>query len=286
MSVLPPRPNKRLGQHFLIDRNIVRKIVATASLTPEDTVLEIGPGHGILTRPLSERARRVFAIELDRSLEPALQTALAGRTNVEIQFGDALKYPYESLPPGTVVVANLPYHISSPLLFRLLEAHDRFDRLVVMLQTEVARRLVARPGTKDYGVLSVLTQFRAEPSLAFSVPASCFRPRPAVNSTVVVLRIRRASPVSVTDEALFVRVVRAAFAHRRKTLFNSLRDEGIPAVRVVSAMERAGIAPTRRAESLTIAEFAALANAFAGNASPVRSGERKASSFPSGDPRR
>lgn len=263
MSLPPPRPKKRLGQHFLIDRNIVRKIVAAAALAPQDTVLEIGPGRGILTRALCERARRVLAIELDRSLEAPLKAALADCANVEVHFGDALDYPYETLPPGTVVVANLPYNVSSPLLFRLLEAHDRFDRLVVMLQTEVARRLVAEPGTKDYGILSVLTQYRTTPSPAFAVSASCFRPRPAVNSTVVVLRVRRKPPAPVADEALFVRVVRAAFAHRRKTLFNSLRDEGFSEELVAPAMEQAGIAPARRAESLTIAEFAALANELA-----------------------
>lgn len=275
MSLTPPRPKKRLGQHFLIDQNIVRKIVAAAALAPQDTVLEIGPGRGILTRALCERARCVLAIELDRSLEAALNAALADCANVEVRFGDALEYPYETLPPGTVVVANLPYNISSPLLFRLLEAHDRFNRLVVMLQTEVARRVVAKPGTKDYGVLSVLIQYRTAPSLAFSVPANCFRPKPAVHSTVVVLRVRRIPPVSVADEALFVQVVRAAFAHRRKTLFNSLRDEGFSEKQVAPAMEQARIAPTRRAESLAIAEFAALANAFAESMRRGPSGERE-----------
>jgi 16S rRNA (adenine1518-N6/adenine1519-N6)-dimethyltransferase len=259
-----PPPKKRLGQHFLVDQNIVRKIVATAALRREETVLEIGPGRGILTRALSSSAGRVLAIEVDRSLEVTLREALDGCANVEIHFGDALDYPFESLAPGTVVVANLPYNVSSPLLFRLLSAHHRIDRMVLMLQTEVARRLVAKPGTKDYGILSVLTQYRAAPSHAFHVSASCFRPPPAVNSTVVVLPVRKEPAVSVADESLFIRVVRAAFAHRRKTLANSLRDEGFPPEQIMPALQAAKIEAASRAESLTIGQFAALGNALAG----------------------
>ncbi len=279
MGAAPP-PKKRLGQCFLIDHNIVRKIVAAAALRPHEPALEIGPGRGILTRALCKQARRVLAIEVDRSLGATLEEVLAGCTNVEIHFGDALDYPYEGLAPGTVVVANLPYNISSPLLFRLLEAHRQIDRMVLMLQTEVARRLVARPGTKDYGILSVLTQYRAVPSLAFHVSASCFRPRPAVGSTVVVLSVSREPAVSVTDEPLFIRVVRASFAHRRKTLVNSLRDEGFPSERIMPALEAAGIEPTKRAESLAIAQFAALANALAEGMRHETRGERS-DSFPS-----
>jgi 16S rRNA (adenine1518-N6/adenine1519-N6)-dimethyltransferase len=262
MGTAPP-PKKRLGQCFLIDQNIVRKIVAAAALQPHEMALEIGPGRGILTRALCEQARRVLAIEVDRSLGATLEEALAGRTNVEIHFGDALDYPYENLAPGTVVVANLPYNISSPLLFRLLGAHQQIDRMVLMLQTEVARRLVANPGTKDYGILSILIQYRAVPSLAFHVSPGCFRPKPTVSSTVVALSVRREPAVSVSDELLFIRTVRAAFAHRRKTLTNSLRDEGFSSERIVPALEAARIEPARRAESLTIAQFAALANELA-----------------------
>lgn len=262
MALAPPA-KKRLSQHFLIDQNIVRKIVTAAALRPQETVLEIGPGRGILTRALCASARCVIAVELDRSLGHTLEDALTGCGNVEIQFGDALAYPYGTLPLGTVVVANLPYAISTPLLFRLLEAHDRIDRMVLMLQTEVAKRLAARPGTKDYGILSVLTQYRTVPSLAFRVSSSCFRPPPAVSSTVVTLAVRRAPAVAVADEPLFVRTVRAAFAHRRKTLVNSLRDEGFSSEQIVPALETAGINPGCRAESLTIEQFGALANALA-----------------------
>ncbi len=262
MGAVPP-PKKRLGQHFLVDQNIVRKIVAAAALRPDEAVLEIGPGRGILTRALCGQARRVFAIEVDRSLGAMLAEELTGCSNVDIHLGDALDYPYESLEPRTVVVANLPYNVSTPLLFKLLNAHRRIDRMVLMLQTEVARRLVAGPGTKDYGILSVLTQYRTVPSLAFHVSAGCFRPKPAVSSTVVLLPVRKEPAVSVMDEPLFIRTVRASFAHRRKTLVNSLRDEGFLPDRILPALQAAGIEPARRAESLVLAQFAALANALA-----------------------
>lgn len=259
----PPPPKKRLGQHFLTDHNIVRKIVAAAGLRPDEMVLEIGPGRGILTKALCERAGTVIAVEVDRLLEETLHEALGGTGNLDLRFGDALDFSYDTLPPGTVVVANLPYVITTPLLFKLLDARARIDRMVLMVQTEVAKRFVAKPGTKDYGILSVLTQYRTIPSLAFSVSAGCFRPRPAVNSTVVTMTMRREPAVAVADEALFVRLVRAAFAHRRKTLANSLRDEGLPAQRIASALAVAGIAPAARAETLGLASFAALANALA-----------------------
>ncbi len=270
---LPPRPKKRLSQCFLVDHNIVRKIVAAAALRRDETVLEIGPGRGILTRALCEKAGHVIAIELDRSLGETLQAALAGIDNLELQFGDALAFPYDTVPRGTVVVANLPYAISTPLLFKLLNAHHLIDRMVLMLQTEVARRLVARPGTKDYGILSILTQYRAVPSLAFHVSAGCFRPKPAVSSTVVVLPVRRAPSVSVANEPMFIRTVRAAFAHRRKTLVNSLRDEGFSSERIMPALEAAGIEPTRRAESLVIEQFAALADALVAGGLEVKDRE-------------
>ncbi|MBM4120334.1 MAG: ribosomal RNA small subunit methyltransferase A [Nitrospira sp.] len=259
---LPP-PKKRLGQHFLTDHNIVRKIVAAARLGPADTALEIGPGRGILTRALCEQAGKVIAVEVDRSLEDTLRVALADTGNLDLLFGDALDFVYATLPKGTVVVANLPYVITTPLLFKLLEAHERIDRMVLMVQTEVAKRFVAKPGTKDYGILSVLTQYRAEPALAFSVSAGCFRPKPAVNSTVVTMAMRRAPAAAVENEAVFIRTVRAAFAHRRKTLANSLRDEGLLSEQIAQALAQAGIAPTVRAETLELKAFAALANELA-----------------------
>jgi len=258
---LPP-PRKRLGQHFLVDPNITRKIIALAAIRSEDIVLEIGPGRGVLTRPLCIAAKRVIALELDPKLEAYLAEALADCRNLDLRLGDALEFSYETLPQGTVVVANLPYYVSTPLLFTLLEARQRIDRMVLMLQTEVARRLVAKPATNDYGILSVLVQYAAEASLAFQVSASCFRPRPDVGSAVVNLVMRRQRPVQVKDETLFARVVRAAFAHRRKTLLNSLRDEGLSSEQVAQALTQVGIGPSRRAETLTLEEFASLADAF------------------------
>lgn len=262
MTGSPPPPRKRLGQHFLIDPNIVRKIVALARLQPGETVLEIGPGRGILTRALCAAAQSVLAIEVDRKLAPYLTDTLADCGNLDLRWGDALAFEYEELPPHTVVVANLPYYVSTPLLVKLVEARARLDRMVLMLQTEVARRLVAQPGSRDYGSLSVLAQRAAEVTLAFQVSPSCFRPRPEVGSAVVSLVIRQGPAGSPTDEAGFVRLVRAAFAHRRKTLANSLRDEGLSPDLVASALTRTGIAPTRRAETLSIEEFAKLADAL------------------------
>ena len=261
MPLAVPPPRKRLGQHFLIDPNITRKIVALAVIRPEETVLEIGPGRGVLTRPLCTAARQVIALELDPKLGAYLAEVLADCRNLDLRLGDALEFPYETLPRGTVVVANLPYYVSTPLLFTLLEARERIDRMVLMLQTEVARRLVAKPATNDYGILSILVQYAAEASLAFQVSTSCFRPRSEVGSAVVTLVMRR-PPVQVNDETLFARVVRAAFAHRRKTLSNSLRDEGVSSEQVAQALAQVGISPSRRAETLTIEEFASLADAL------------------------
>jgi 16S rRNA (adenine1518-N6/adenine1519-N6)-dimethyltransferase len=264
MIAPPPPPRKRLGQHFLIDHNILRKILALAELRPEETVLEIGPGRGILTRALCVAARSVIAIEVDPRLHAYLTETLADCVNLDLRQGDALAFNYEVLPPHTVVVANLPYYVSIPLLVKLLESRARLDRMVLMLQTEVARRLVAKPATDDYGSLSVLAQHAAKVSLAFSVSAGCFRPPPEVESAVVSLLMRHQSPVGVHDEATFLRIVRAAFAHRRKTLANSLRDEGLPPALIASALTRTGITPSRRAETLRMEEFAALATALAG----------------------
>ena len=170
-----PTPNKRLGQNFLIDPNIVRKIVALAELSPNDHVLEIGPGRGILTEALSRTVGHVTAIEVDSRLHAYLETKQAEFPNVELVCDDALAYPVESLPMGTVVVANLPYYISTPLLFRLLDQRGRFPRMVLMLQDEVADRLVAQPGGSDYGVLSVMAQYAADITKVFRVSAQCFR---------------------------------------------------------------------------------------------------------------
>lgn len=259
MSAPFPPAKKRLGQHFLIDQNIVRKIVAAAELTPEATVVEIGPGRGILTDALSRVAGRVVAIEIDPELYNLLEARRLDWKNVELVCADALTHPLETLPAGAIVVANLPYYISTPLLFRFLEHRRRFARLVLMLQEEVADRLVAKAGTSDYGVLSVMTQYASEVAKAFKVSANCFRPRPEVGSAVVVLRPRTRGLLTSNDEPAFATVVKAAFAHRRKTLVNSLRDEGYGAQAATDAVAAMRLVPTVRAETLTLEQFVELA---------------------------
>lgn len=263
MSILSlPPPNKRLGQNFLIDPNIVRKIVALAELSSNGHVLEIGPGRGILTEALSRAAGHVTAIEVDPRLHAYLNTKQAELPNVELVCDDALAYPVENLPMGTVVVANLPYYISTPLLFRLLDQRGRFPRMVLMLQDEVADRLVAQPGGSDYGVLSVMAQYAADITKAFRVSAQCFRPRPDVASAVVRLGMKDRTRLSAKEEVTLRALVKAAFAHRRKTLVNSLRDEGYGLHPVIETLKRLDIAPTRRAETLSVEEFLQLALAL------------------------
>jgi 16S rRNA (adenine1518-N6/adenine1519-N6)-dimethyltransferase len=260
-SELPPS-NKRLGQNFLIDPNIVRKIVALAELNTSDHVLEIGPGRGILTEALCHAAGRVTAIEVDPQLHAYLGTKQSELPNVELVCEDALAYPVERLPIGTVVVANLPYYISTPLLFRLLDQRDRFSRMVLMLQDEVVDRLVAKPGGSDYGVLSVMAQYAAEITKSFRVSAQCFRPRPEVASAVVLLHTQERTRLSQQEETAFRALVKAAFAHRRKTLINSLRDEGYEIQSVAETLQRLAITPTRRAETLSVEDFLRLALAL------------------------
>jgi 16S rRNA (adenine1518-N6/adenine1519-N6)-dimethyltransferase len=261
LSDLPP-PNKRLGQNFLIDPNIVRKIVTLAELGSNDHVLEIGPGRGILTEALCHAAGRVTAVEVDPRLHAYLETRQPEFPNVELVCEDALAYPVENLPMGTVVVANLPYYISTPLLFRLLDQRDRFPRMVLMLQAEVADRLVAKPGGSDYGVLSVMAQYAAEITKSFRVSAQCFRPRPEVASAVVLLRTKERARLSRQEEVVFRALVKASFAHRRKTLANSLRDEGYELLSVTEGLKQLDITPTRRAETLSVEDFLRLALAL------------------------
>lgn len=254
---LPPA-RKQLGQNFLIDPNIVRKIIESAALRPDDVVLEIGPGRGALTRTLCEAAARVVAIEIDRGLCAYLRDTLADCPNLELYQADALDWPFDRLPPNSVVVANLPYCVSTPLLCRLLDERARLDRAIIMLQTEVADRLVAPSGTKDYGVLSVRTQLASEVRVLFRVSPNCFRPRPDVESAVVRLALK---PPSLTEaeEPLLIRLVRAAFAHRRKRLLNSLRDEGWDVKQVEGALAELGHPVECRAESLSPMAFRELA---------------------------
>jgi 16S rRNA (adenine1518-N6/adenine1519-N6)-dimethyltransferase len=263
MDVSAPSARKSLGQHFLIDSNIVRKIVALADLTPDETVLEIGPGKGILTEALCRVASRVVAIEVDPRLYAYLAERQSSFPRLELVCGDALTFPTDALPQGTVVVANLPYNISTPLLFRLLDAGPRFSRMVLMLQAEVAARLVARPGTRDYGILSVMAQSVAEITEGFRVSAQCFHPRPEVASAVVLLRRRAVPLIRDVEQDAFHRIVKAAFAHRRKMLPNSLRDEGYEFDQVIEVLQTLGLSTTARAETLSVDQFIQLASRIA-----------------------
>lgn len=257
-----PRANKRLGQNFLIDPNIVRKIVALAEVSQETHVLEIGPGRGILTEALCKAARQVTAVEIDPRLHAYLVERQAEFPNLTLVLDDALTYSFENLPTGTVVVANLPYYISTPLLFRLLEHRNRIPRMVLMLQNEVADRLVAKPGTSDYGVLSVMAQYAADITKAFRVSAQCFRPRPEVGSAIVLLRTEERRELRQEEEPKFAALVKAAFAHRRKTLVNSLRNEGYDQKQVTDALVSLDLSPSIRAEVLGLDQFMQLTRAI------------------------
>ena len=257
---------KALGQHFLHDQNIVRKILAEAAIGPDETVVEIGPGRGILTHALARCAAAVYAVEIDRALYEQLTRdvdASPVRAKVHLIHSDALDYPFENLPAPFAVVANLPYSVSTPLLFRLLSYNTRVTRMVLMLQLEVARRITAAPGTKDYSPLTIGAQYHSDARLAFVVPRGCFSPPPKVDSAVIHLTMRATPRVAVKNEELFFRVVRAGFGHRRKSLRNALKDGGFPAEAVEQALSASAVIdgnPRRRAETLTMEEFGRLSD--------------------------
>ncbi|MBP2652577.1 MAG: rsmA [Firmicutes bacterium] len=256
--------SKKLGQNFLVDESIVRQIVDAAGVTPADTVLEIGPGIGTLTQGLAEARAEVVAVELDRRLVEVLSKTLAGYDNVRIVQGDILKLNIAQEIPkkGFKVVANLPYYITTPIIMNLLEQRLPIECLVTMVQKEVAERMVARPGGKDYGALSVAVQYYTIPEIIFCVPPKSFLPAPAVESAIIRCTLRTESPVKIISEKTFFRVVRAAFAQRRKTLANGLKAAGIAPAAVANILEEAGIDALRRGETLSLDEFAAVANAW------------------------
>jgi 16S rRNA (adenine1518-N6/adenine1519-N6)-dimethyltransferase len=253
-------PKKKLGQHFLVDENILGVIGRLAELEPSDVVLEVGPGLGILTAYLADRVHRVHAVELDRSLEPELSARLAGRPNVDLHYGDALALDLTSVAPrARKLVANLPYNVATPILVESLDGLPEIQRWCVMVQREVADRLFARPSTKAYGAVSVLMQLVTERTGFHSVSRTVFRPRPNVESALVAFRRTGLPP----DYAAIKGAVEAAFAHRRKTLANSLELAGRASRReAVSALEAIGRSPNARAEELEPREFAGLTKAL------------------------
>lgn len=273
-------PHRRMGQHFLIDENILQKIIAAARLEPGDHVLDIGAGPGALSLSMARQVSRVLAIEWDSGLAALLrrEARRRGLENISVVEADVRRLDLEETcraawgesllpPPGDPagpgpaikVVANLPYYLTTPLLFKLLRGALPLRHLVLMVQLEVARRIVASPATRDYGVLTLLCQYYTEPQLLFNVSRHVFYPQPAVDSAVIGLQPRAAPPVAVPDETLFWRVVDAAFSQRRKTLLNALEGtasldrEGWRRV-----LERAGVDPARRGETLSLERFAMI----------------------------
>jgi len=253
------RPKKCFGQNFLRDRHVVDQIVAAAELHPGDRVLEIGPGLGVLTDRMLPLVSEVVVIEVDRDLAAAMRDRPA--ENLTVHEGDVLSLNWQSVlsAPPYKLVANLPYNISSQILFRILEHRQRLCRLILMFQKEVGDRLAARPGTKDYGILSVFCQLWFDIRRVVLVPPGAFFPPPKVTSVVLSFDPLPQPRVEVDDEDYFRRVVKGAFAQRRKTLRNSLVGSGFDAKAVDAALNRAAIDPARRGETLSLAEFATLA---------------------------
>ena len=257
--------SKKLGQNFLIKRGIVDEIVHAAELTVGEPVLEVGPGIGTLTQGLAQSGADVTAIELDRRLLEVLDTTLASYDNVRIIHGDVLKLDVPTIMNHKPfkVVANLPYYITTPIIMSLLESKLPIERLVVMVQKEVALRMVAKPGTKDYGALSVAVQYYTEPDIVLDVPPKSFLPAPAVTSSVIRCVLLDKPPVDVIDEKLFFRVVKAGFAQRRKTFSNTMKTTGLTRDRIEELLAKANIDGQRRGETFTLQEFADVANAWA-----------------------
>lgn len=266
------RTRKSLGQNFLADGNIVKKIASAAQIASGDLVVEIGPGLGTLTRELAAGAQRVVCVEVDEALLPILRETLDDLDNVSLIHGDAMKVDFDRIAASASeglwghgakkykLAANLPYYITTPLLMRLLTENFNLDLLVIMIQLEVAARLTASPGSKDYGALSVAVQYYTVPELVFRVPASVFIPRPEVDSAVVRLTRRDKPAVAIPDEKLFFKLVKGAFGQRRKTLLNALSGAGLGLNKSVweEVLRDAGIDPVRRGETLSLEEFAAL----------------------------
>jgi 16S rRNA (adenine1518-N6/adenine1519-N6)-dimethyltransferase len=255
-------PRKRLGQSFLEDRNIIRRIVALAEPTGDETVVEIGAGLGFMTEELAKRAGRVIALEVDKRLVGVLRERFAGQDRVEVLQMDVLKYDFSSACPGgrIKVVGNIPYHISSPILFRLLDFRRSISSMILMFQKELADRIAAPPGTKNYGIPSVMVARYTRATCELTVPPTCFYPVPDVVSSVLRITVRQEP--NLPDEALFAKIVRAAFARRRKTLWNNLRQTGLPEEMVDQVFVRSGIDRTRRAETLSVEEFSRLTTAW------------------------
>ena len=258
---------KKFGQNFLIDGRVLEKIMDAADIGAEDFVLEIGPGIGTMTQYLAERARQVMAVEIDRNLIPILSETLSDYDNVEILNADILKIDLrktveeKNQGKSIKVVANLPYYITTPIIMELFESEIPVDNITVMVQKEVADRMQAQPGTKDYGALSLAVQFYAEPYIVANVPPNCFMPRPKVGSAVIRLTRHQNPPVEVKNKKLLFQLIRASFNQRRKTLQNGIKNfSGLSFSKeeVADALEQIGVSPTIRGEALSLEQFAEL----------------------------
>ncbi|UCF86929.1 MAG: ribosomal RNA small subunit methyltransferase A [Nitrospiraceae bacterium] len=249
---------RRLGQHFLFEKNVLKKIIDCSGIGPDDTVVEIGAGYGTLTILLTERTKKVIALEIDRKLISKLNSSLEKIRNVEIIEANALKFPYENLGERFKVVANIPYYITTPLIFRLLECRGKISTMTLLLQKEIAQRIIASPGGKDYGVLSITVQLYTKPESKFTVSRRAFSPPPDVDSEVVHFEVFHRPRFEIKDVDFFLKVVKTAFSHRRKTLLNSLRSfQGIK-----EAFTVAGIDSQLRPETLSINDFIKLSDAL------------------------
>ena len=262
------KPNKKLGQSFLIDINIINRIADAASVTQEDIVVEIGAGIGVLTESIARKVKKVIAVEIDRNLVEVLKDKLGGYDNVEVHSGDILKFDFNSISETykskIKVIGNVPYNISSPLIFRLLSFRPVISDFMLMLQKEIVQRLVSVPNNKIYGVPSVILQMFASVEKILDVPSTCFYPQPKVESAVVKGTFREKPFVPLRDEIFFIGLVKAAFAQRRKMLINNLKKakllEGLSEADLRSALDVAGIDIKRRGETLSVSEFGNLSN--------------------------
>lgn len=263
---------KSLGQNFLIDSNILNKIVDAADLNEQRGALEIGPGIGALTERLARQAHNVTAVEIDQRLLPILQDSLGDYDNVRVRHGDVLKVDLQELfredfanVDKVSVVANLPYYVTTPILMKLLEEKLPLDNIVVMIQKEVAQRMAAAPGGKDYGSLSIAVQYYCIPELVCIVPKTVFIPQPNVESAVIRLKLREEPPVQVQDEQHFFELMQACFVQRRKTIANNLKTRyfsGSDREQLEQLLAEAGIEPSRRGETLSIEEYGRLSDVF------------------------
>ena len=260
---------KKYGQNFIGDPALLERIATVCDWQPGDRALEIGPGAGTLTRAIAREAEEVLAVEIDRRLAPLLEETLADCANVHLVFTDALKADLDALMRDTLgwdgrykLIANLPYYITTPLIMHVLEDSEKVSELVIMVQKEVGERLCAAPGSKAYGAVTVMVQYAATVARAFDVGRHAFVPAPEVDSTILLLIPYEKRPIQAQSDAVLRRVVKAAFSQRRKTLRNSLSSLGCDKALIKQALEAASIEDSRRAETLSVAEFVALADAF------------------------